>query len=83
MLDNLNRHFWVQAGLSFFWSIMASIYIGAVTFLTIPADNIRIVDTIIGFLLGTIVSTVMTYWLGSSLGSKMKDQKAPENDNPV
>lgn len=80
-MDNNNRHFWVQAGISAFWSVATTIYIGAVTFLTIPPDNVRIVDTIIGFLLGTIVSTIMTYWLGSSLGSKMKDQaKEPTND---
>lgn len=83
MEDKANKHFWVQAGLSAFWSLMASLYIGAVTFMPIPADNIRIVDTIIGFLLGTIVSTVMTYWLGSSLGSKMKDQKVTENEPTI
>lgn len=81
---NNNRHFWVQAIISGFWSLSTAIYIGAVTFMTVPAANIRVVDTIVGFLLGTIVSTIMTYWLGSSLGSKLKDiPKETLNDRPV
>lgn len=82
-MDKDNRHFWVQASISAFWSLATTIYIGAVTFATIPPDNMRIVDTIIGFLLGTIVSTIMTYWLGSSLGSKMKDQPKEPTDEPT
>jgi uncharacterized membrane protein YdjX (TVP38/TMEM64 family) len=81
MINKLrDKHFWVQAYLSGFWSLFSTVYISAVTFLTVPAGNIRVVDTIVGFLLGTIVSTVIQYWLGSSLGSKTKDKV--EEDQP-
>lgn len=59
--------------LSGFWSVVAAVYIGAVTFMDIPAMNIRVVDTVLGFLLGTIVATVMNYWMGSSNGSAVKN----------
>lgn len=60
--------------LSGFWSLVGAAYIGAVTFLDIPEKNFRIVDTVLGFLLGTIVATVMNYWLGSSSGSAAKNE---------
>lgn len=50
-----------------YWSIIASIYIIAVTFMQIPAANIRFVDTVIGFMLGTIVSTIIGYFFGASI----------------
>ena len=50
-----------------FWSIIAAVYIIAVTFMTIPTANIRFVDTVIGFMLGTIVSTIIGYFFGSSI----------------
>lgn len=62
------------AYLSAFWSIMAVLYIGFVTFTAIPESNVRFVDTILGFLLGTVVATVLNFWLGSSAGSRAKDK---------
>ena len=62
--------------LSAFWSIAATAYIGCVTFMDIPESNTRFADTILGFLLGTVVSTVLNFWLGSSVGSKEKDKNA-------
>ena len=50
-----------------FWSITAALYIMFVTFMEIPAANIRFVDTVIGFMLGTVVSTIIGYFFGSSL----------------
>jgi outer membrane lipoprotein SlyB len=54
------------------WSVFAFLYIASVTFATIPAANVRIVDTVLGVLLGTIIGTIMNYFFGSSLGSKTK-----------
>ena len=61
--------------LTMFWSAAAVIYIGFVTFSEIPVANVRFADTILGFLLGTVIATMLNYWLGSSIGSKEKDKK--------
>lgn len=55
-----------------FWSVAAALYIGFVTFGTVPEDNIRIVDTMIGFVQGTVVATMFNFLLGSSNGSMRK-----------
>lgn len=54
------------------WSLFAIVYIICITFCTIPAGNVRFADTILGFLLGTIVAQIMNYFFGSSSGSKAK-----------
>lgn len=58
-----------------FWSVFAAGYIGFITFGTIPEDNQRFADTILGFLLGTVVATILQFFFGSSMGSKEKDKK--------
>jgi len=60
--------------LSAFWSIVATTYIFAVTFMTIPAANQRFADTVLGFMLATVVATILNFFLGSSDGSKKKDK---------
>lgn len=55
------------------WSAFSMSYIAAISFIEIPAENVRFVDTIIGFLLGTIVSGIIQFFYGSSLGSKEKN----------
>lgn len=57
-----------------FWSILASVYIGFITFGHIPEDNIRFADTILGFVLGTMVASMFQFLLGSSIGSRKKDE---------
>lgn len=58
-----------------FWSILSATYIGFITFGAIPADNIRFADTILGFVLGTMVASMFQFLLGSSIGSRKKDEK--------
>lgn len=58
-----------------FWSILAATYIGFITFGQIPEDNIRFADTILGFVLGTMVASMFQFLLGSSIGSRKKDEK--------
>jgi multisubunit Na+/H+ antiporter MnhE subunit len=48
------------------------VYICAITFLTIPENSVRFADTILGFLLGTIVATILQFFFGSSKSSKDK-----------
>jgi hypothetical protein len=58
-----------------FWSILSATYIGFITFGAIPEDNIRFADTILGFVLGTMVASMFQFLLGSSIGSRNKDKK--------
>lgn len=58
--------------LTTFWSLAAGAYIGFITFSIIPEQNVRFADTILGFILGTVVATMLNFWFGSSIGSKEK-----------
>jgi hypothetical protein len=58
-----------------FWSILSAAYIGCITFVDIPDENVRFADTILGFVLGTMVAGMFQFLLGSSLGSRNKDKK--------
>ena len=58
--------------LAIFWSIFAALYIGMITFIGIPTESVRFADTILGFLLGTIIATIMQFFFGSSQSSKTK-----------
>lgn len=58
--------------LTTFWSVAAVAYIGFITFADIPMSNVRFADTILGFILGTVIATVLNFWFGSSEGSKRK-----------
>lgn len=57
-----------------FWSICAAVYIGFITFGSIPAGNVRFADTILGFILGTVIATILNFFFGSSSGSKTKTE---------
>ena len=59
--------------LAAFWSLAAVTFFFIAGFTTIK--NERIVDTILGFVLGTIVSTIITFFYGSSQGSKDKTER--------
>jgi CDP-diglyceride synthetase len=58
--------------LTVFWSVSAVAYVGFITFGVIPDKNVRFADTILGFILGTVVATMLNFWFGSSIGSKEK-----------
>jgi len=59
--------------LTVFWSLASVAYLGCVTFMDVPANNQRIVDTILGFLLGTAISSIFGYFYGTSRSSSAKD----------
>lgn len=61
--------YWLAAG----WSIFTSGYIAAITFMPVPSANVRFADLVLGFLLGTIIATIMNYFFGSSKQSQAKD----------
>lgn len=55
-----------------FWSAFAVIYIGCITFVEIPTNNVRFADVIIGFLLGTIIATIIGFFYGNSIKKENK-----------
>ena len=83
MKDSISESKYFIMFLSLFWSFAATAYIGCVTFMDIPESNVRFADTILGFLLGTVVATVLNFWLGSSVGSKEKDKAPSSSDEPL
>lgn len=60
--------------LSSFWSVISAVYIFFITFLEVPLSSVRYADTILGFLLGTIIASIINYFLGSSFGSDKKTE---------
>jgi len=56
-----------------FVTSMTFLYIFAASFLDIPKENTRFVDTVLGFLLGTVISTLVQFYYGTSRGSQLKD----------
>ena len=60
------------------WSSASVLYIAGITFATIPAANIRFADTILGFILGTVIATILNFFFGSSKSSKDKDTALAE-----
>jgi hypothetical protein len=62
--------YWLAIG----WSLFAVFYIIGITFFPIPESNVRFADTILGFLLGTVVATILNFFFGSSKSSKDKDE---------
>ncbi|MBE8578700.1 hypothetical protein [Vibrio sp. OPT18] len=62
---------------SFYWAIIASAYLFAITFVGIPAQAVRFADTILGFLLGTIIAGIISFFYGASFKSaKPKPQSS-------
>lgn len=55
------------------WSFVTAVYIGFITFWEIPVGNVRFADTILGFLLGTILATMFNFFYGTSKSSAAKD----------
>ena len=51
---------------SWFWAFASVLYFFAVTFLPMPVGGKDFALTILGFLLGTAVGTVLSFWYGKS-----------------
>jgi len=58
--------------LAIFWSVVGSTYLFMATFSEVI--NPKMADTVLGFLLGTIVATIINFFFGSSRGSQKKDE---------
>jgi hypothetical protein len=55
-----------------FWSLFAMVYFGFVTFGEIPVSGTRFADTILGVLIGTVLTGFFNFFFGSSKGSQDK-----------
>lgn len=71
--DPVVRHF--VYNFAWLWSAFAIAYIIIITVCNIPEKNIRFVDVVLGFIMGTVVSTILNFFFGSSQGSKQKSQE--------
>ena len=58
-----------------FWSIFAAAFIPSLIWLDIPENNQRFADTVLCYIMGTVVTSMFAFLLGSSQGSRMKDEK--------
>lgn len=61
--------YWFAIG----WSVFSMAFFLAITFVDIPKGNIRVVDTILGFLLGTAIASIFNFFLGTTVRSGQKD----------
>ena len=71
--DPMVRRFVYQ--FAWMWSAFAIGYIILITTYNIPEKNIRFVDVVLGFIMGTVVSTLLNFFFGSSQSSKDKTKE--------
>lgn len=64
------------------WSLFSMWFIMHIVTVTIAPDSLRFVDTILGFLMGSIVAGILGYYFGSSQSSTDKD-KVIANSQPI
>jgi hypothetical protein len=57
------------------WSTFSVIFIPCLIWAPIPENNVRFADTILGYVLGTVITGMFAFLLGSSQGSRNKDKK--------
>lgn len=62
--------------LAIFYSFVSVFYLFCVTFLNVPEKNHRVVDTILGFLIGTLVATIINYYFGDSQKTQAKSENS-------
>lgn len=55
------------------WSAFAMGFMLLATLANIPDKNLRLVDTILGFLLGTAIAGIFNFFLGTTYRSQKKD----------
>jgi len=71
--DPVVRRFVYQ--FAWLWSVFAIGYIILITTYNIPEKNLRFVDVVLGFIMGTVVSTLLNFFFGSSQSSKEKTKE--------
>jgi hypothetical protein len=64
-------------------SFLTILYIFLVTFIDLPAGNRRLADTILGFLLGQVLATVIQFFFGTNAGSLAKNKLLEVKDQMI
>lgn len=57
-----------------FWSLFSALYLIGTTFMEIPERNSHVVDTTLGFLLGTAIALMFSYFYGTSLKENQRGE---------
>jgi hypothetical protein len=70
--DNFSKRFIYYYAI--FWGVVSAAFIFIILFAEIPEKNSHYVDTLMGFLIGTIISTIIAFFYGSSKGSMDKQE---------
>ena len=52
--------------LAAFFSVASFIYMAAITFISVPKENINNSNVILGFLLGTTLAAIISFYFGAS-----------------
>ena len=78
--DKTAKHFIYY--FAWFWSTTSVIYFFCVTFVPLPEGGRDFANIILGFLLGTAVATIISFFYGSSKSSKDKTDAMMKNDEP-
>lgn len=55
------------------WSLFTMAYIVLITMVPLGDNNQRFADTILGFMLGTLIATILNFFYGSNRQSQTKD----------
>ncbi len=58
---------------SIVWSLFSMAFMLVVTLADIPNDNVNTVNVMLGFLLGTAISSIFSFFLGTTKSSQTKD----------
>lgn len=82
--SRFNRRFIAYFAVGLCLAAMA--YIGAITFVSFPKDNAQFANTVLGFIMGTVMASPIGFFFGSSKSSQAKDemiaQALPGSDAP-
>ena len=62
MNDHFDKIFWYIVGIT----VAAFTYVFVITFISIKETNLRFADTALGFILGTVLGSAISYLLGGS-----------------
>ncbi len=81
MSDKDNPHFTEIFWFCCFITLCGFAYISAVTFILIPEKNQRTVDTVVGFVLGSVIMSAVGYLLGGNPAGTKKTTLVPENSD--